>query len=86
MRILLERRRIESFRKGVAERTYARFTTGLVMIWSAKRRAYLLPDRTGYTERRERAGRYTLEQAFAAVFHRSRSERLWLERVEPEAI
>jgi len=84
MRILLERRRIESFRKGVAERTYARFTTGLVLIWSAKRRAYLMADRIGFTEKPERAGRYTLEQAFAAAIHRSRSERIWLERVEPE--
>jgi hypothetical protein len=68
----------------VAEPTYARFATGLVLIWSAQRRAYLLPDRKGYTDRREHAGRYTLHQAFAAAFHRSRSERIWLERLEPE--
>lgn len=84
MRILIDRRRIDTFRKGVAERTYARFATGLVVIWSAQRRAYLMPDRKSYTERREKAGRYTLEQAFAAAFHRSRAERIWLERVEPE--
>lgn len=84
MRILLDRRRIDTFRKGVAERTYVRFASGLVLIWSAQRRAYLLPDREGYTEKREKAGRYTLQQAFAAAFHRSRSERIWLERVEPE--
>jgi hypothetical protein len=79
-----ERRRIDTFRKGVAERTYARFAAGLVLIWSAKRRAYLMPDRTGYTDRRDEAGRYTLDQAFAATFHRRRAERLWLE-IAPEA-
>jgi hypothetical protein len=84
MRSLLERRRIETFRKGVAERTYARFASGLVLIWSAQRRAYLMADRKGYTDRREHAGRYTLKQAFAAAFHRSRSERIWLVRIEPE--
>jgi hypothetical protein len=82
--MFLERRRIETFRKGAAERTYARFAASLVLIWSAQRRAYLLPDRKGYTDSREYAGRYTLQQAFAAAFHRSRSERIWLVRIEPE--
>lgn len=83
MRMLPERRRIETFRKGVAERAYARFAEGLVLIWSAQRRAYLSADRKGYTQEREHAGRYTLEQAFAAAFHRNRAERIWLERIEP---
>jgi hypothetical protein len=83
MQLFPERRRIESFRKGVAERTYVRFAAGLVLIWSAQRRAYLRADRKGYTDVREHAGRYTLEQALAAAFRRGRSERIWLERMQP---
>jgi hypothetical protein len=82
MRMLLERRRIETFRKGVAEQTYAKFAAGQVVIWSGQRRAYLRPDGKTYTSSRDRAGRYTLKQALAAAFHRCRSERLWLERIE----
>jgi hypothetical protein len=85
MRILFDRRRIETFRKGAAERTYAKFASGLVVIWSAQRRGWLMPDRQSYTEKREKACRYTLEQAFSAAFHRSRSERIWLELIEAEA-
>ena len=85
MRMLLERRRIETFRKGVAEQTYAKFAAGQVLIWSARRRAYLRPDCKTYTSSRDRAGRYTLKQALAAAFHRCRSERLWLERIDAPA-
>jgi hypothetical protein len=85
MRKLLERRRIETFRKGVAEQTYAKFAAGPVLIWSGQRRAYLRPDCRTYTFSRDRAGRYTLKQALAAAFHRCRSERLWLERIDPPA-
>jgi hypothetical protein len=85
MHMLIERRRIETFRKGVAEKTYAKFAAGQVLIWSGQRRAYLRPDCRTYTSSRDRAGRYTLKQALAAAFHRCRSERLWLERIEPPA-